>query len=105
MPLPLWAGAEALQGFSGFWSGARERGALGGDWWEGALDRLRAVLESCGRPQGFVLGIDGGAGYGGIAYTLLRELEDECRGRPRLAARGGVAELLGARREGAKGIH
>ena len=36
VPLPLWAGAEALAGFSHFRAGTRE-GVLGGDWWEATL--------------------------------------------------------------------
>ena len=46
VPLPLWAGAEALAGFSHFRAGTRE-GVLGGDWWEATLDHLRGTLERC----------------------------------------------------------
>ena len=68
VPLPLWAGAEALAGFSHFRAGTRE-GVLGGDWWEATLDHLRGTLERCDRAQGFVVATDAG-GYAGVAHSF-----------------------------------
>lgn len=88
VPLPVWAGAEALTGFSGFRSGCREGGCLGSDWWEGVEDRLRSELEACDRVQGFLCCVDGSDGYSGVAYSLLREAEDQCGSRPRVVLPG-----------------
>jgi len=82
VPLPLWAGAEALAGFSHFRAGTRE-GVLGGDWWEATLDHLRGTLERCDRAQGFVVTTDAG-GYAGVAHSLLMYASEECGRRPRI---------------------
>ena len=82
VPLPLWAGAEALAGFSHFTAGTRS-GVLGGDWWEATLDHLRGTLERCDRAQGFVVTTDAG-GYAGVAHSLLMYASEECGRRPRI---------------------
>ena len=82
VPLPLWAGAEALAGFSHFTAGTRS-GVLGGDWWEATLDHLRGTLERCDRAQGFVVTTDAG-GYAGVAHSLLTYASEECGRRPRI---------------------
>ena len=82
VPLPLWAGAEALNGFSHFGAGARG-GVLGAGWWDATHNRLRCVLERCDRAQGFVVATDAG-GYGGVTRDLLAYAADECGRRPRV---------------------
>ena len=80
VPLPLWAGAEALAGFSHFRAGTRE-GVLGGDCGEATLDHLRGTLERCDRAQGFVVTTD--AGHAAAAH-LFNVCIDECGRRPRV---------------------
>ena len=81
VPVPFFAGSEAVSNFHFFSDGLREGGILGRDWWDTVDDALRRELELCDALRGALMIVDADhGGFAGVATTLLHDLEDECHG-------------------------